>query len=90
MRTLIIISLVATLTACGSTIESADEEHVSIQFYNYSDSSITLQPMADEHCASYDRTAVYQTTTFGDGLVGFLTGLPLHAEFECRTRYAWD
>ena len=84
MRTLIIISLVATLTACGSTIESADEEHVSIQFYNYSDSSITLQPMADEHCASYDRTAVYQTTTFGDGLVGFLTGQPLHARWRCR------
>ena len=84
MRTLIIISLVATLTACGSTVESADEERVWIRFYNYSDSSITLQPMADEHCASYDRTAIYQTTTFGDGIFGFLTDLPLHAEFECR------
>ncbi len=84
MRTLIIILLAATLSACGSTIESADEDGVSIRFNNYSDSSITLQPMADEHCASYDRTAIYQTTTFGDGLVGFLTGMPLHAEFECR------
>lgn len=84
MRALITIFLVATLTACGSAIESADENHVSIRFHNYVDSPISLRPLAEEHCASHDRFAVYQTTLSGDGVIGFLTGLPLHAEFECR------
>ena len=87
MRTLITILLVATLTACGSAIESADEDHVSIRFHNYVDSPDSLRPMADKHCASYDRYAVYQTTLMGDGVIGFLTGLPLHAEFACRAPY---
>ncbi len=84
MRTLTIIVLAAALSACGSTIDYADEDRVSIRFHNYSESPMTLQPVADEHCASYNRTAVYQSTTFGDGIIGFLTGLPLHAEYECR------
>lgn len=87
MRVLIAIFLLATLAACGSTIESADEEHVSIRFHNFVDSPVSLRPVADEHCASHDRFAVYQDTSMGDGVIGFLTGLPLHAEFECRVSY---
>lgn len=87
MRTLSAVLLVATLTGCGTAIESADEDHVSIKFNNYSDSPVSLRPLADELCAPYDRIAIYQSTTTGEGVVGFLTGLPLHAEFACRTPY---
>ncbi len=87
MRIPIAILLVATLSACGTAIESADEDHVSIQFHNYSESPVSLRPLADEQCASHDRVAIYQSTTTGEGAVGFLTGLPLHAEFACRTPY---
>ena len=76
--------IVVALSACGSRIESADGEQVSIRFHNFSDSPDSLRPMAEEHCASSGRTAVYRTTTLGDGAIGFLTGLPLHAEFDCR------
>jgi hypothetical protein len=84
MRTLILVLLVGALAACGSAIESADEDQISIRYHNFVDSPDFLRPMADEHCASYDRIAVYRTTTLGEGTIGFLTGLPLHAEFECR------
>ena len=84
MRTLILVLFVGALAACGSAIESADEDQISIRYHNFVDSSDSLRPMADEHCASYDRIAVYRTTTLGEGTIGFLTGLPLHAEFECR------
>ena len=40
--------------------------------------------MADAHCASYDRIAVYQRSSLGEGMAGFLTGLPVIAKFECR------
>jgi hypothetical protein len=84
MRVLITTLLLAALTACGTSIESADESHVSISYNNYADSPDSLRPMAQEHCASYQRLAVYQGTTLGAGTLGFLTALPLHAEFECR------
>lgn len=84
MRALIIILSVAALTACSSSIESADEARVTIQYNNYSDSPDSLKPLAEKQCASYDRVAVYQGTTLGEGTLGFLTALPLHAEFECR------
>ena len=83
MRILVAVLLVAALSACGSAIESADEEHVSIRFHNYVDSPDSLQPIADKQCGEYNRVAVYQTTTMGSGVIGFLTGLPLHAEFAC-------
>jgi len=82
MRALITFLFVMSLTACGSAIESADEEQVSIRFHSYIDSPDSLLPMADEHCGSYDRIAIFQDTSMGDGV----TGLPLHAEFACRTR----
>jgi hypothetical protein len=44
--------------------------------------------MADEQCASHDRVAVYESTSSGEGLLGFLTGLPLEAQFACRTPYS--
>jgi hypothetical protein len=77
------------LTACGSSIESADESHVSIGYHNYAVSPDSLRPMAEEHCASFERVAVYQGTTLGQGTIGFLTALPLHAEFECRVPYTY-
>ena len=87
MRALITAALFAALTACGTAIESADEGHVSISYNNYAESPDSLRPMAAEHCASYQREAVYQGTTLGKGTLGFLTALPLHAEFECRQPY---
>lgn len=84
MRALITILLLAALTACGSSVESADENHVLISYNNYADSPDSLRPIADEHCASYQRLAAYQGTTLGEGTLGFLTALPLHAEFACR------
>ena len=87
MRALIAAVLFAALAACGTAIDSADESHVSISYNNYAESPDSLQPMAEEHCASYQREAVYQGTTLGEGTLGFLTALPLHAEFECREPY---
>ena len=88
MRALITIILLAVLTACGTSIESADESHVSITYNNFADSPDSLHPLAEEHCADFDRMAVYQGTTLGEGVLGFLTALPLHAQFECRPPYS--
>jgi hypothetical protein len=88
MKTLVAVLCVASLSACGTAIESADQDHVSIRFNNYADSPVSLRPMADEQCASHDRVAVYESTSSGEGLLGFLTGLPLEAQFACRTPYS--
>ena len=87
MRTLIAALCLAALAGCGTSVQSADQDHVSIRFHNFEDSPVTLQPMAEEHCADYDREAVYQNTTSGEGVLGFLTGLPLEAQYECRPPY---
>ena len=84
MRMLIAVCLVGILSACGTAIESASEEQVSIRYLNFVDSPDSLRPMAEEHCASHERNAVYRGTSLGEGAIGFLTALPLHAEFECR------
>lgn len=84
MRILAIVLLAATLSACGTSVQTASEDQVSIRFHNYPDSPDSLRPIAEEHCASYDRIAIYRDTTLGEGTIGFLTGLPLTAEFECR------
>ena len=84
MRALTIVFLVGALSACGTAIESASEEQVSIRDLNMVDSPDPLRPMAEEHCASYDRNAIYRGTELGEGTIGFLTALPLHAKFECR------
>jgi len=84
MRVLMIVCLVGILSACGTAIESASEEQVSIRYLNFVESPDSLQPLAEEHCASYERNAVYRGTTLGEGAIGFLTALPLHAEFDCR------
>ena len=84
MRILAIVLLAATLTACGTSVQTASEDQVSIRFHNYADSPDSLQPIAEEQCASYDRIAIYRDTTLGEGTIGFLTGLPITAEFECR------
>jgi len=89
MRALITTVLLAVLAACGTAIDSADESHVSIGYNNYAESPDSLRPMAEEHCASYQREAIYQGTTLGEGTLGFLTALPLRAEFECRQPYAF-
>jgi hypothetical protein len=86
MRLLIAVCLVGLLSACGTAIESASEEQVSIRYLNLADSPDSLRPMAEEHCASYQRDAVYRGTSLGEGTLGFLTALPLHAEFDCRVR----
>ena len=88
MKAWVAVLCVATLSACGTSVESADQDQVSIRFNNYADSPVTLQPMADEHCAAHDRVAVYEDTTSGEGLLGFLTGLPLEARYACRTPYS--
>ncbi|MDX1576320.1 MAG: hypothetical protein R3285_09005 [Kiloniellales bacterium] len=88
MKTWVAVLCVATLSACGTAIESADRDHVSIRFNNYADSPVSLRPLADEHCASFDRVASYESTSSGEGLLGFLTGLPLEARYACRTPYS--
>lgn len=87
MRALTIVLLLAAVTACGRSIESADESRVLISYHNYADSPDSLRPLADEQCAAFGRHAVYRGTALGEGTVGFLTALPLHAEFECRRPY---
>lgn len=84
MRLFVSLLVIGLLSACAPSIETASEDQVSINYHNYSDSPTTLQPMANEHCASFNRTAFYQRTTSGEGLVTTLTGLPLYAQFECR------
>ena len=84
MRLLTAVCLVGTLSACGTAIQSATEEQISIRYLNLVESPDSLQPKAEEHCASHGRNAVYRGTTLGDGALGFLTALPLHAEFDCR------
>ena len=87
MKAWVAVICVVTLSACGTAIQSEDQDHVAIQFNNYADSPVTLQPMADESCAAHDRVAVYQDTTSGEGVLGFLTGLPLEAYYDCRPPY---
>ena len=87
MKAWLAVLCVTALSACGTAIESADRDQVSIRFNNYADSPVSLQPTADEHCAAHDRVAVYESTSTGEGLLGFLTGLPLEAHYACRTPY---
>ena len=80
-------SAVSVLSGCGTSVESADQDRVLISYHNFADSPDSLQPLAEEQCAPFERSAVYRGTTLGQGTLGLLTALPLQAEFECRAPY---
>jgi len=81
------LSALSVLSGCGTSIESADQDQVLISYHNFADSPDSLQPLAEEQCASFERRAVYRGTTLGQGTLGLLTALPLQADFECRAPY---
>jgi len=80
MRALIAIPLLAALAACGGSIQSANEDQVSIRYNNFRTTSDSIRAMAESHCASHERHAVYRRTTLG----GTVTGLPITVVYDCR------
>jgi len=85
MKVLIATLLLAALAACGSAVQSANEAQVSIRYYNLFGSPDSARAMADAHCGSHDRFAVYERSSLAAGGGGLLTGLPVTAVFDCRT-----
>ena len=77
MRKITAILALLALAGCSGHVVSASESHVTIRYDHLRDSPESLQPIADEECAAFDREAVFRKVEKAQGVIS------RYAQFAC-------